>query len=540
MFKILKPFIFLLLLLLLSAAIYVILDVFISLKIKEIIDTAIGTEVIDNFKKPTLYFLILLLLYFPGLLLNNYLRNRFIWKCMGGLRKKYVQRVFKKNINEFQKENNATYMSALTNDFNQIEKNYLEPLTDLIAAIANFIAGIFLITVVSPLVLLIIAVIMIINLTVSILAAKPLNRHNKERSAMFSDYTVYIKEILSAFHIIKTNDLDDRVRRNFQVKSEQIQNKGYLIDKIISYVSAIQQANFSFTFLGLYIAVVYLDIKGIISFGGVILIINSIDKLIWPVYAASEAFPKMFSVKSLYDKIEKSLLNQNEYTETLDYSGLNQEITLRNVKFSYEDNVILDNVSLQFKKGGKYLIVGPSGGGKSTLLRLLRKYFNPQSGEILIDNVPLKDIQKDQYFANIANIEQNIFVFEDTVRNNLTLYKNYTENEITNALKQAGLTDFIRGLPQGLDTVIYDNGKNISGGERSRIAIARGLLNKADILLLDEPFAHLDSETAKEIEKSILDLPNVTVINVSHIVFKENKDGYNQCFLVKNKQVIAV
>ena len=155
---------------------------------------------------------------------------------------------------------------------------------------------------------------------------------------------------------------------------------------------------------------------------------------------------------------------------------MENEITIRDLNFAYGGGEpVLAGVSLRFRKGGKYLLVGPSGGGKSTLLRLLRKYFLPQNGEILIDEIPLKDIRKDQYFANIANIEQNVFIFEDTARNNLTLYKEYDEAEIERAIEMAGLKEFVSGLPEGLDTVIYDNGKNISGGERSRIAIARGL-----------------------------------------------------------------
>jgi ATP-binding cassette subfamily C protein len=190
---------------------------------------------------------------------------------------------------------------------------------------------------------------------------------------------------------------------------------------------------------------------------------------------------------------------------------------------------------MTFEKGGKYLIIGPSGGGKSTVLKLLRKYFNPTEGSITIDGNQLNDIRKEPYFSHIANIEQNVFLFEDTLRNNLTLYKPYTDEEITEAIRRAGLSDFVSQLPKGLNTMIYDNGKNISGGERSRIAIARGLLNKADIVFLDEAFANLDSSNVTAIEKSILDLKEVTIINVSHVIIKEHLPLYDQVYVIKNK-----
>ncbi|HOH18476.1 MAG TPA: ABC transporter ATP-binding protein, partial [Bacilli bacterium] len=209
-------------------------------------------------------------------------------------------------------------------------------------------------------------------------------------------------------------------------------------------------------------------------------------------------------------------------------------------RFAYEDHLILEDINLEFEKGKKYLIVGPSGGGKSTILKLLRKYFYPEQGSILIDGIPLKDIKKEQYFSHIANVEQNVFLFEDTIRHNLTLYKEYTDEEINEAIAKAGLKDFIAKLPQGLETMIYDNGKNISGGERSRLAIARGLINQADIIFLDEAFANLDAEKAKAIEKSLLDLKDVTIINVSHIVFKEHRPMYDDVIVVKNKMATSL
>ncbi len=147
--------------------------------------------------------------------------------------------------------------------------------------------------------------------------------------------------------------------------------------------------------------------------------------------------------------------------------------------------------------------------------------------------MPLSDIKKEDYFAQIANVEQQVFIFEDTLRNNLTLYKEYRDEEIQEAIRVAGLTSFVDSLPNGLDTMIYENGKNISGGERSRVVIARAMLAKAGILFMDEAFAALDLERAKEIEKTILNLKNITVINVSHVIFKDTVNQYDRVFHVK-------
>lgn len=534
MLKSIKKFIPQLILLTIVMSISAALMIFINVSIRDIID-ANKDGLTDKYYYQVLIIFCFILVSFPVSILFNYLKSLFFKLSLSRMKRKYIQGVFKKNINEFQKDNNSIYVSALTNDYNQIETNFIEPILDLINSIVFFTAGVIMFSIVDPIILFIALGLMVINLIISIFSAKPLNKHNKERSQLFGSYTSYIKEVLSAFHIIKTNNLDEKVRNDYVKKSETIQQKGYVIDRIKTIFFAIQNANFNFIFMGLILVVSFMSIKGDITLGAVVLIIQAAQNIIWPIHNFSESLPKLFSVKSIFKRIEDSLENKNKYEETIDFEGFNNSINLNNLTFGYEDGIVLEDVNINFNKGGKYLIIGPSGGGKSTILKMLRKYFNPTDGEILIDGVPLKDIKKEQYFAQIANIEQNVFLFEDTLRNNLTLYKEYSEEKVNDAIKQAGLTDFVNGLSEGLETMIYDNGKNISGGERSRVAIARGLLNNAQIIFLDEAFANLDATKAKEIEESILALKDVTIINVSHVVFKEHRNLYDNVYVVKNK-----
>lgn len=454
----------------------------------------------------------------------------------------YIDKVFGKNIREFQKENNGRYLSAMTNDFNTLETNLIMGIYMVGRAAINFLAGMWLLSTVDYRMILFAILIIAVNLTISFLTSKPMKKNYKERSDLFDGYTSYIKEVLSAFHIVKNYNLQEKVTQDYYQKSEEIQHKGFIIDRMMSFVNASQNFFMNGSFYGILCGIGYLAVIGKITAGGLIVIMEGINRMTFPIFDLAENLPKLFTAGDLIQKIEESLENADSYEETVELKEFESGIEFKQVGFHYEDDEkqILNNINLTLKKNGKYLVVGPSGGGKSTFLRLLRKYVNPTEGEILIDGYNMMDVKKEDYFGLIANIEQQVFLFEDTVRNNITLYKEYSEDEIMKAMKDAGLSDFINGLPEGLDSIIYENGKNISGGERSRIVIARALLSKARILFMDEAFASLDMERAKEIEKTILGLKDITVINVSHVIFQDTKNSYDKVITIKGTSDIMV
>ncbi len=513
------------------------LNGYITIKIMKIVDAALDGDMVI-FKDEAIKAIIVVGILLPVSILASYTKGLYLLRSLVGGKIDYVKGVFNKNINEFQHENNAMYLSSITNDMNTIEKRYLEGLYEVGASFIGFIVAFIIIASVSPTALFIGIGISVLSALLSMAVGKPLQKHEKHRAELFGAYTSYIKEVLGAFQIIKSNNLNKKVKEDFWNKSKDIQYKGYVIEKIYTYIVSIQNFIMNIAQFGILIIAIFMAIKGSITAGAVILIVNNISRVIYPLMNLSESLPKIFSMKSLFQRMDESLENHDNYEETIDLDGFNNSVEFNDVAFSYGDNEVLEDINFNLKKGEKYLIVGPSGGGKSTLLKLLRKYFNPTKGEILIDGNNLKDVKKTSYFNNIANVEQEVFLFEDTLRNNLTLYKDYSTEEINTAISRAGLKDFVDGLENGLDTMIYDNGKNISGGERSRVAIARGLLSNSDIIFLDEAFASLDAKVAREIENTLLNLKGITVVNVSHVVFEETKDMYNRIFMVKNKAVI--
>jgi len=523
-----------LLLALTVVAAYSVVDARMTALMMKLLDYALAGQM-DVLEQMAPKFIMLAALLVPLGVLVSLTNHFYRMKSTSSLKHYYITRVFGKNLAEFQKENNAKYLSAITNDFNTLETNLIGGVFTVANCLAKFLVGIWLLSTVDWRMILLAFVIIIANIAISAIITKPSNKAYKERSDMFDGYTSYIKEILSAFHIVKNYGLQDKVNDDYAKKSEDIQHKWYLIERMLTFVFATQNFLTSISIYGVVAGVGYMVIAGKITAGGLLLVVEGISRMMFPLFDLSEAMPKIFTTRKLMDKIEETLENKDSYVETVGLQQFTDGIKFKDVCFKYEDGeeLTLDNVNLEIKKNGKYLIVGPSGGGKSTLLKLFRKYYSPTSGTITIDGHNLRDVKREQYYKLIANIEQQVFIFEDTVRNNITLYKDYSEEEIGAAIEAAGLTDFVKGLPKGLDTVIYDNGKNISGGERSRIVIARALLSKANILLMDEAFASLDMERAKEIEKTILGLKDMTVINVSHVIFKDTRHMYDKVLTVK-------
>lgn len=191
-------------------------------------------------------------------------------------------------------------------------------------------------------------------------------------------------------------------------------------------------------------------------------------------------------------------------------------VTFKNVSFTYENNLILDNISFNIESNSLTAIVGKSGSGKSTIFRLLLRLYKLDKGNIYIDGTSIYDYSKDVYSSNVSISTQKPFIFNMSIRENLSLVDPNKENQIE-ACKRVGIHDFIMSLPNGYNTILKEDATDISGGQKQLIALARTLLSKSEILLFDEVTASLDPNTAKQAIKVLKDLKkDHTVIMITH------------------------
>ena len=208
-----------------------------------------------------------------------------------------------------------------------------------------------------------------------------------------------------------------------------------------------------------------------------------------------------------------------------------------NVGQKISDNFSLDKLTMTFEKGKKYAIVGKSGSGKSSIIKLLTEYGPDYTGRVLIDGHELSGLNKESIMHVSPICYQQTYIFSDTVFNNVTLYQDYSKDEVIEALRKAGIYDTIQKLPGGVDEKIQENGKNFSGGELQRIALARLFLRNKTMTFLDEITSGLDNATAYEIEKRLLD-EDMTIISITHRYNKALMQKYNEIIVMDAGKIV--
>ena len=243
------------------------------------------------------------------------------------------------------------------------------------------------------------------------------------------------------------------------------------------------------------------------------------------------------STKKILEKMEKRNFSKEEQEISVTHKNLTEEILFDNVSFGYSKEVkILDNINIKIRKNRKYLIVGKSGSGKTTFLKLLSKKILPDTGNIYIDNIKLKNLSEKSLLDLISYISQNVFLFKGSIFENITLYNDYSEETVKEILLKMGLEKFMKNL--NTENFINENGNNLSGGEKQRFSIARALIKKSDIVIADEIFSSLDNDTAVKIEEELLKIDNITLVAVAHKLFEKNLKNYDEIIVLDKGKIV--
>lgn len=472
--------------------------------------------------------------YIDGLVMSSYIKN-----TVNYLRTDIFSKIINKDIKDFSLDNSGKYISILYNDLKIIEDNFFNNLFQVISCFISFIISLVVLFSISPTIVIFISIFGVLGFIIPNALSKKLVIQKNEYSQNLEQVTSITKDLFSGFEVIKGFNISNKINEIFKTASTNVETskkKYSILEGIIRGFSL----SFSVTiYLGVLLLGGYLMYKKSITVGTAIIIIQLSTHIVGPVKLSISLINQIRSVAMIADKIEEILEDTHDDFENTKLENFSKSICIENLNFSYtEERKALDNINITFDKNKKYAIVGESGSGKSTLIKLLMRYYNDYEGKISINNLNIKNIYSSDLYKNISMIQQNIFMFDDSIKENIRLYSNHDDKDILDACKRSGLDKLLNKLPNGINSLVGENGNKLSGGEKQRIAIARALINNTQILILDESTSALDNETAYNLENSLLNLENLTLITVTHKLIKNILNRYDEIIVMKNGKII--
>lgn len=513
------------------------LNLILSWIIQQLMDTAAGESGALSFRTLLLISAGFVLLCAGLSLLNYASQPRFLERAMRQYKDFAFKKLTGKSISSFRDESAAGYLSALTNDAASIETNYLAQMLAMITKAVTFIGALLLMCRYSLLMTAIAAGLTVLPLIASLLTGNRLQAVESRVSERNGEFTAALSDCLAGFTVVKNFKAEREIFRLFAQSNKALEHEKFTGRRIKMLVGMIGAVTGIFAQLGVFIAGVYLSMKdGSMTPGAVVLFVNLMNFIISPIAELPGLLACRKAALGLVDKLAAALerSSSREGSETL--NRLEHGIRLENVSFAYEPGkTVLHGINAEFEAGRAYALVGGSGSGKSTLLNLLMAAETNYSGHILADGIELSDISTESLYGTMAAIQQNVFVFNASIKDNVSMFRDFPKTEMDEAIARAHLGALIR--ERGEDYLCGENGSGLSGGEKQRISIARSLLKKSSVLLADEVTAALDAQTAHRVSSDILDLQGITRIVVTHTLEESLLRRYDKIFVLRGGRI---
>lgn len=513
------------------------LNLILSWIIQQLMDTAAGKSGALSFRTLLLISAGFVLLCAGLSLLNYASQPRFLERAMRQYKDFAFKKLIGKSISSFRDESAAGYLSALTNDAASIETNYLAQILAMITKAVTFIGALLLMCRYSLLMTAIAAGLTVLPMIASLLTGNRLQTVESRVSERNGEFTAALSDCLAGFTVVKNFKAEREIFHLFAQSNKALEHEKFTGRRIKTLVGMIGAVTGIFAQLGVFIAGVYLSMKGgSMTPGAVVLFVNLMNFIISPIAELPGLLACRKAALGLVDKLAAALerSSSREGSETL--NKLEHGIRLENVSFAYEPGkTVLHGINAEFEAGRAYALVGGSGSGKSTLLNLLMAAETNYSGHILADGIELSDISTESLYGTMAAIQQNVFVFNASIKDNVSMFRDFPKTEMDEAIARAHLGALIR--ERGEDYLCGENGSGLSGGEKQRISIARSLLKKSSVLLADEVTAALDAQTAHRVSSDILDLQGITRIVVTHTLEESLLRRYDKIFVLRGGRI---
>lgn len=474
------------------------------------------------------------------LLIVKYIRENILKETFVNLKNDLFTKILKFNTEAFNEFNTGTYISILDNDVKLLGDSYFNNILSLYSVIVSFIFSFITVFLLNYTITIILVMVAVSSIIIPKFFNKKLANLQEKYSENMKRYTSQIKDFFDGFQVIKSFNIQDKIIRSNAKLNEIREESGCEARKTVYIAGWISMLFSSAMYVITYVFGGYFAITGAISVGLVISLSQLIGGVVAPLEQVPAILAEINSTLKIRNRLEQIINKEVHEEKGQDLRDLPLEVLINNISFNYKNSEVmtLKNINMKFKEGKRYAIVGESGSGKSTIAKLLLNFYKYNNGEIKINDIEISKIDSSSLYKSIGYIHQNIFLFDDTLKNNITLYKDYSDEEVMEVIEASGLSEFIKRLPKGLNTNVGENGSVFSGGERQRIGIARALICKAKFLILDEATSSLDNITTNEINNSVLSLKDTSTIVITHQLSYNLLSKCDYIYVMKNGRII--
>ncbi|WP_259335334.1 ABC transporter ATP-binding protein [Bombilactobacillus bombi] len=473
--------------------------------------------------------------YFAKWLTNIYAQNKINY-----YRTFLINSIFKLNYQEFSSIKSSDYQHILLNETNQIQQDYLQGRFNIyrnIALIIYSLLGMFIGNFILALLVLIATAIPIL---ISSLTAKKGTYHKQQLLKQEKTYSNTIKEIIGGYLTIKNYQAESAIKQRYKQQLDNYSKAQSKLKNIENQTDTISELSGLIVFLVAFGGGMIMTAKGYTTIGSVTAIVQLVNFVVMPINELGILFTRFRGAYDINRELTKLFTHNKAPVNYIQNKNFTNKISLNQISFHYPKNktLILSNLTVDFNKGKKYAIIGSSGGGKTTIFKLLLKFYTPNKGGILVDDTPLNELPISWWYQQIAVVDQEVFIFNNTLAYNVTIGRHFAQEKIIQALQQAGLANFLKQINYNLNYQCGENGANLSGGQQQRLCLARAFLQAKPIILLDEATSALDYKASDIIENTLLHDTNLTLIAITHQT--KISPLYDQILKLENQQLIPV
>ncbi len=462
---------------------------------------------------------------------GDYFQGKAVKKLNNDLRHDLYLTLLNKDYVEYHSQDIGEYISWFTNNIKQIELMTWSPFFNSVGRVAQILINIIALAFIDWILLVVAIVVAIIMWIFPKNFEKKIEIMGEDNERVQGRSTGRLKDLLSGLYVLKHFGKESLFIERGDITSDNMES---------SYSNLNYYSNRFGRFFGLLkvtlsllpdIIILLLAFAGridlsVLGGGG-----NLISGITYGFENLARFRINIASSKAYFDKINTDVRGQSINTNKINnFKPIEKSIEIENLSFSYGEKEILKDINMRFEKGKKYALVGQSGSGKTTLLKLLLGWQDDYTGYIKFDNKDSNEFSTSDIQRQISYIEQDVYLFNTSIIDNITLNEKYSKGEIDKAIKDSALSNDLKNMPDGLDTIVGEGGKNLSGGQKQRVAIARALIHNHSILLVDEGTSALDRENADIVEESLLNNKDLTLILISHHLSEERKKQFDKVY----------